>query len=110
MSKKKNLKPINFAPDADVTPKAARKGSKTDIILKLLSREKGATLRQVASAISKVGAEVTPEYARTWIAPSYLARKGYGVKSDLNDKGTDFVMHLVTKTDKVDTARSDVEK
>jgi hypothetical protein len=82
MNTAKLLKEIAFVPTVN-RHKAVRKNSKTATLLTALLRDRGVTLTEAAKLLSKTGAECTPAYARAWIAPSYLAVLGYGVRSSV---------------------------
>lgn len=83
----KTSKPINFPAPKAGEFKTPRAGSKTEALLKLLSKKDGATLDQIAAALSRSGAEVSPAYARAWVTKAYLAPYGIGVRSEETDKG-----------------------
>lgn len=80
------LSPIAFAPARDKHV-AVRRDSKTANVLTAMLRRDGVTLEEAAKILSKTGASCTPAYARAWIAPSYLAAKGYGVRSEVEGQG-----------------------
>ena len=74
------LRGIDFAPNHD-KPRSVRRGSKSETLLSLATRPEGATLYEIADALSVTGAHVTPSYARAWAARSYIAPLGYGLAS-----------------------------
>jgi hypothetical protein len=100
---------INF-PAPKHAPKAVRRGSKTETIVKLCSRAEGVTLTALAKAISKTGSVVTPQYCRAWVAQSYLSPLGYGLRSEVTKDGKDLRVFLVTNGKAVDASRGDVAK
>lgn len=105
------MKTINFSHPKGTAPKAARKGSKTEKLIQLASRPQGVTLTALAKALTAVGgAEVTPSYARAWVAKSYLQPLGYGVKSTPTKNGKDLVIFVTSSGMAADTSRSDVAK
>ncbi len=84
--RRQTIQPINYEPDTRFEERVPKKGSKTDIVIRLLSRKDGVTLETLAKALSKTGTEVTPAYARAWVARSFLQPLGYGVRSDTSGK------------------------
>ncbi len=104
------MRKIEFSPRKGIAPKAVRKGSKTETIIKLGMRPQGVTLTAGAKAISKTGAECSPQYFRAWVAESYLAPLGYGVRSEPTKNGKDLVIYVYPAKGKLDTSRSDVRK
>lgn len=103
------MKTINYA-HPNKAPKAVRKGSKTEKLIKLGQRKGGCTLTQASKELSKTGAEVSPSYVRAWLAPSYLKPLGYGVQSKPTANGKDLLFTVTCKAGAVDTSRSDVEQ
>ncbi len=67
--------------------KDARKGSKIAILIAKLDQENGATLEQIATAMSKSGSDVTPSYVKAWINYDLHKLHGYGVKSTRDEDG-----------------------
>jgi hypothetical protein len=76
--------PVDLAPKAKDKIRAVRRGSKVSILIDLLARKTGATLDEVAAALSKTGSTVTPAYARAWIGYSLNSIVGYGAKQEGN--------------------------
>ena len=80
-------KPINFPAPKAGDFKSPRAGSKTEALIKLLTKKDGTTLDAIAKALSKSGSEVSPAYARSWVTAAYLAPYGIGVRSEETDNG-----------------------
>ena len=74
----KTQKALDFLPQDSV--KASRAGTKVSILVDLLSREGGASLAEVAEALSLTGSRVDIATARSWVSFDLKAR-GYGVKT-----------------------------
>ena len=72
------VKALDFLPQDTV--KASRAGTKVSILVDLLSREQGATLTEVAEALSVTGSKVDLATARSWIRFDLKAR-GYGIRT-----------------------------
>ncbi len=84
---KRQLKLINLKPAAPSKIKDARKGSKIAILIAKLDQENGATLEQLATAMSKSGSPVTASYVKAWINYDLHKLHGYGVKSTRDEDG-----------------------
>ena len=96
------MKTINFDPDVRFPEKGVKKGSKTDITIRCLSRKDGCTLETLSAALSKTGSAVSPQYARAWVAKSFLQTYGYGVRSEV--RGNKLRLHLIRRADIADIA------
>lgn len=84
---KRQLKLIDLKPAAPSKIKDARKGSKIAILIGKLDQENGATLEQLAKAMSKTGSDVSASYVKAWIHYDLHKLHGYGVKSTRDDDG-----------------------
>lgn len=96
------MKLINFDPDVRFPEKPVKKGSKTDITIRCLSRKDGCTLETLSAALSKTGSEVSPQYARAWVAKSFIQTYGYGVRSEV--RGNKLRLYIVRRTETADIA------
>lgn len=109
MARNPNATLINFAPSVD-KPLAFRSGTKTAIMLALMQRAGGCTLSELATALTEHGgAKCTASYARSWAAKSYLAHKGYGIRSEHDADGQLRLFAFAAST-KIDVSRQDVDK
>lgn len=84
--KKRQLKLINLR--AASKTKDARKGSKIALLISWLDRPDGATLQQLAKAMSRKGSAVTPSYVKAWMHYDLHKLHGYGVRSVREDNGS----------------------
>lgn len=109
MARNPNASLIVFPPKCD-KPVAVRSGSKTAIMLALMQQDNGCTLHELAVALTEHGgAPCSDSYARSWASPSYLANKGYGIKSRHDDDGQLRLFAYAGST-KIDNSRRDVDK
>jgi len=84
-SKKRQLKLINLRAASKV--KDARKGSKIALLISWLDRPDGATLQQLAKAMSRKGSAVSASYVKAWMHYDLHKLHGYGVRSVRDDDG-----------------------
>lgn len=83
---KKAPKPIDF-PAGE--PRPVRVGTKLHTLIETIGRPEGATLEEIATALSQTGSKVNPAMAKSWI--TYDARHaGYGAQQDVSGR-----IHLV---------------
>lgn len=85
LAKRRQQRHLELAPGLELKP--CRKGTKQSILIDLLARKEGATMKQLTSALSKTGRPWTEDSVRSGLHWDVHSVKGYGVRSELGRNG-----------------------